>query len=509
MSEPWALPGFQIEELLGSGATGEVWRARELASGDPVALKRLRPGADLAAVEALRREAALLRVVDTPYVVRLRDVLGEGASAVLVLDYAAGGSLAALLARRGQLEPGEVVTVGVPIASALAAAHARGLVHGDVSPANVLFTAHGMPLLTDLGIGRVSGQGRAEVDGTAEYVDPAVVAGGTPDPASDVWALAALCHHCLSGSPPHEGHSVADVLSAAADGFRAPLGLLAPHAPRALVAVLEGALAASPARRPTAAAFAEAVQRALAPAPVRLTGAPPAAAPVPPVRDTHPVPRRPVPPPAPPRGRRLALALPSVPVLAGLAVVAALLGVGLTWALTGGQQDAPTALAPVGRQPPTGAVASAEPPAAVPALPPDSPEPTAASVAGSLADWVAVLDGLDRDRERAFATGDAALLARIYTPTSGVQQADAASLAFLTEQGRRATGVRHEVRSLEVLAAESDRVELRVIDVLGPQTVLDAADEVLEQRAGRSEASYDVVLVRADGRWRIAELLPA
>ncbi len=126
MSEVWSLPGYDVEALLGFGATGEVWRAREQATGDTVALKRLRAGADPSAVDALRREASLLRSLDTPYVVRLRDVLGSGEGTVLVLDHAPGGSLAALLARRGSLEPGEVVTVGAPLAQALAAAHAAG-----------------------------------------------------------------------------------------------------------------------------------------------------------------------------------------------------------------------------------------------------------------------------------------------------------------------------------------------------------------------------------------------
>lgn len=249
MADLWQLPGYDVLELVGFGATGEVWRARETATGDTVALKRLRPGADAAAVEALRREAALLRSLQTPYVVRLRAVVGEGDGTVLVLDHAGGGSLATLLLHRGRLEPGEVVTIAVPLAEALAVAHARGLVHGDVTPSNVLFTSGGMPLLADLGVARVAPSPLAAVDGTAEYVDPAVAAGGDPGPASDVWGLAAVCHHLLAGTPPHDGPTVDDVLLAAAAGDRAPLGLLAPVAPRPLVAAVESALAADPADR--------------------------------------------------------------------------------------------------------------------------------------------------------------------------------------------------------------------------------------------------------------------
>ena len=89
----------------------------------------------------------MLAGVQHPHVVRLRGVHGVDDALVLVLDLAPGGSLARLLATRGTLSPGEVVTLGVPLAQALAAVHAQGLVHGDVTPANVLFAADGRPLL--------------------------------------------------------------------------------------------------------------------------------------------------------------------------------------------------------------------------------------------------------------------------------------------------------------------------------------------------------------------------
>ncbi len=110
------VPGFDAVELLGYGSQGEVWLAREHATGEPVALKRLLAGADLAARDRLRREAAVLAGVDHPHVLRLRSVVGAGPDLVLVLDLATGGSLARLLATRGRLSPGEVVTVAVPLA---------------------------------------------------------------------------------------------------------------------------------------------------------------------------------------------------------------------------------------------------------------------------------------------------------------------------------------------------------------------------------------------------------
>ena len=465
MSEVWSLPGYDVQELLGFGATGEVWRAVELATGEPVALKRLRPGAD---VDALRREAALLAGLDTPYVVRLRAVVDS----VLVLDHAAGGSLAGLLARRGALDPGEVVTIAAPLASALAAAHARGLVHGDVTPANVLFTADGMPLLSDLGLARLAGESLATVDGTAEYVDPAVAAGGSPDAAADVWSLAAVCHHLLAGAPPHGGSSVGDVLSSAVAGERAPLGLLAPTAPRALVEVVEAALVADPAARPDAAAFAGMLRRAHAVAPVRLTGGLPAAGPVPEVRPTHVV--------------RVAA---TEPIGSRRPPVAVLVGVGavllLVLAAVGGWQLGRAGGAEAAGLPPVVSSASAGP------------------------DWVAVLDGLDAARADAFVAGDVALLSAAYADGSAGMGADTALLAALGSRGETAHGLRHDVRSVEVLSVAAGSARLRVTDVLPAYEIRSVAGDLVAIGPARGERAFVVDLVRTPAGWRLTSVTPA
>lgn len=467
VSEVWSLPGYDVQSLLGFGATGEVWRAVELATGETVALKRLREGAD---VKALQREAALLSGLDTPYVVRLRAVVGS----VLVLDHAAGGSLAALLARRGALDPGEVVTIAAPLAQALAAAHARGLVHGDVTPANVLFTADGMPLLSDLGLARLAGERLATVDGTAEYLDPAVAAGGEPDAAADVWALAAVCHHLLAGAPPHGGSSVGEVLSSAVAGERAPLGLLAPTAPRALVEVVEAGLVADPAARPDATVFAGMLRRAHAAAPVRLTGGLPTAGPVPEVRPTHVV--RAAPPSLPAVARR-----PRPPRAVLVAAGAVLL---LALAAVGGWQLGRTG----------GAEAAALPP--VVASPAPSP------------DWNAVLEGLDGARAEAFAAGDLTLLQEVWVPGSPGLAADTALLQDLLGRGQTAHGLRHEVRSVAVLEVAGDSARLRVVDVLAAYEIRTAAGDVVSEAAVRGEREFVVELSRTSAGWRLVSVTP-
>ncbi len=248
--------GYDVVALLGRGGSGEVWLARERATGDPVALKRLLPGADPAALERARREALVLSAVEHPHLVRLRRVVPQQDEVVLVLDHAAGGSLTTVLGRRERLTPGEVVTLATPLAQALGAVHARGVVHGDITPGNVLFTSDGRPLLADLGVARLLGEGPREVEGTRAYVAPEVLAGRRVTPAADVHALAAVCVTALTG--------------AAAGGRRAAEVDLPSTVPAGLARVLRQALRDDAEARPDAATFATEIFRSASPEPIRL-----------------------------------------------------------------------------------------------------------------------------------------------------------------------------------------------------------------------------------------------
>src|SRR4029079_15436703 len=115
----------------------------------------------------------LLTALDHPHLVRLHALIPTPDAAVLVLDLADGGSLAAMLARRSRLAVGEAVTALAPIGAALAYAHQCGVLHGDVTPGNVLFTSIGLPMLGDLGVARIVGDSGG-VRCTPESVCPAV-----------------------------------------------------------------------------------------------------------------------------------------------------------------------------------------------------------------------------------------------------------------------------------------------------------------------------------------------
>src|SRR3712207_5199318 len=243
-AQPPRVPGYVLETLLGRGGSGEVWRAVPRRSGDPVAVKVLVDGDP----ERQAREAALLGELDHPHLVRLIEVVhqprrGGAARVALVLELLAGGSLAGLLGRRGRLRPGEVVTAIAPVAAALAHAHSNGVVHGDLSPGNIVFTAEGRPVLTDLGVARVLGATSAgEV--TPAYVDPTVARGGAPGPASDVFGVAAAAFHALTGIAPWNAATPGDVLEVAATGLLPDLAELAPEAPAGLLAVIARGLSA-------------------------------------------------------------------------------------------------------------------------------------------------------------------------------------------------------------------------------------------------------------------------
>ena len=280
------VPGFLVGRVLGRGGCSTVWLVTEERSGRDFALKCLGvhhgrrtdtggagpSGAD--AEDDIRREIRILSVLDHQHLIKAHDAVrfapkpgtegsGEasGGGIGLLLDYAPGGSLSELVGSRRKLPVGEAVTVLTPIAQVLGYLHAKGFTHGDVSPGNVLFTGHGKPMLSDVGIARMVGDASAVPDyGTAGFMDPAPVdavrAGLQPE--RDVYSVAALGWYCLTGEPPRR---TAD---------RPPLSLLLPDVPPELAAALEAGLNEDRRLRPSAVELATAIYRSAPPLPVDL-----------------------------------------------------------------------------------------------------------------------------------------------------------------------------------------------------------------------------------------------
>ena len=203
----------------------------------------------------------MLAALQHPSLIRLRQYVQTPAAVVLVMELAQGGSLAQLLRRRDRLSPAEVAAALSPIAAALAYAHAEGVLHGDVSAANILFTDRGQPKLADLGVARML-IGHAEAErslGTPAYVDPVVASGGAAGAASDLFSLAAVALHCLTGAGPWQSDDRADlraVLARAASGVIEDLPGKLAGCPEAMATVLSRALDPEPHRRGSAAEFA-------------------------------------------------------------------------------------------------------------------------------------------------------------------------------------------------------------------------------------------------------------
>jgi hypothetical protein len=518
------VPGYRLEELLGRGGSGEVWRAVPRSGGPPVAVKLLVAGD----AERQAREAALLGELDHPHLVRLHEVVheprrGGPPRVALVLDLLAGGSLAALLARRGRLRPGEVVTALAPVAAALAHAHERAVVHGDLSPGNVVFTAEGRPVLTDLGIARVLGEESAgEV--TPPYVDPTVARGGAPGPASDVFGVAAAAFHALTGVPPWNAATPADTLRVAADGVLPDLAELAPDAPPDLRAVIARGLSPDPHDRGSAAAFALDLRHACRPEPVRLpragvpdeelarTGRGPR------TELTHQVPgrhRRDPEEASTARPGRRARFVPSGPllrrggVLAGTAAAVVLVvWLGGWWGSTPpAGVPAPEPAALTDRTVP--APRTSEPAAATPSGTAPTQAPAPATVAVPEEDWTARLTELYQRRAEALSTGDAALLEDVYAADSALLAPDRDTVSALAAAGEMLRGFAPEVVDAAVVdgTPAAGRVTLRVVDRWPAYEVVPAADPggpALRPVGERGEAEVRMTLVATAEGWRIA-----
>lgn len=237
---------YDLDHQIGAGASGTVWKAHHRGPVPRVvALKRLRAGGGADELARLRREATVLAELDHPHVVRVLEVIHDGDGVAVAMQFAPGGSLEDLLAERGRLAPGQVVALAAPIAEALASAHRRGVVHGDVKPANVLFTSDGEPLLGDFGVARTLGQVTSDqVTGTAEYLAPELLDGARPDQRTDVYALGVVCYQALAGRPPYTGPAPLAVARAAEAGEHPRLDHVpgVPGVPGALARVVERAM---------------------------------------------------------------------------------------------------------------------------------------------------------------------------------------------------------------------------------------------------------------------------
>ncbi|MBI2324589.1 MAG: serine/threonine protein kinase [Chloroflexi bacterium] len=249
---------YRLLERIDEGGAGEVWRARDERLGRDVAVKMLGAQADPAFRERFTGEARRAAGIAHPNVVTVFDEGEDGPDAFMVMEHVRGRTLRDVVAERGALKEIEAARIVAQVADALDAAHAAGVIHCDVKPANVILDERGTAKLTDFGIARAArGPAEHELIATPRYISPERIEGKPPTPASDVYGLGLLAYELLAGAPPFEGVGTEDLLRERLEGATPSLRRVRPGTAPDLDLVIAKALARDPGRRyPAAGAFA-------------------------------------------------------------------------------------------------------------------------------------------------------------------------------------------------------------------------------------------------------------
>ena len=249
--------GYHIEGVAGSGGMGIVYKATQTALGRPVALKLISAhlASDSSFRERFKREWLTAASIDHPNVIPLYEAGEAEEHLFIAMRYVEGVDFAALIARSLPFDPERAVGIVAKIASALDAAHKRGLVHRDVKPANILIASENdHPYLTDFGLTKASDSQSALTKtgvfvGSLDYSAPEQIRGETADARTDVYSLGCVLYQAVAGAVPFDRDS--DVAKMYAHLNHEPPSLLAarPDAPPALEAVVARAMAKDPADR--------------------------------------------------------------------------------------------------------------------------------------------------------------------------------------------------------------------------------------------------------------------
>jgi eukaryotic-like serine/threonine-protein kinase len=376
MAEPGDLLAgrYRLDELIGRGGMATVFRAWDTQLGWPVAVKLLRPeivtDPDLAL--RFRREAHAAAVLHHPAVVGYLGSGTDGGQPFLVMELVDGDDLATRIRNEAPLPPGTAARIAADVASGLAVAHARGIVHRDVKPGNIILDHADRARITDFGVARIAAESEATIPGTTlgsvHYFSPEQARGLPTTPASDVYSLGLVLYEMLTGTRPFTGETTAAIALARVGAPAPHPRAVDPTLPEELNAVVARALDPDPAARyPDGGAFADALDRTLA------TARAPAPVAVDPTSTTS---RFAVQAPTSAVGRsdRAVFA----PLLGVAAAIALLFGGFVVFAALGAGPGEPAALADASNDPAASAVAAppSETPAPAPSDPPATPDLT-------------------------------------------------------------------------------------------------------------------------------------
>jgi eukaryotic-like serine/threonine-protein kinase len=271
---------YRLVELLGQGGMATIFRAHDGQLGRDVAVKLLRPeyGRDPDFGSRFRQEAHNAASLNHPNIVSVYDYGQDAAGPFIVMELVEGEDLSSIIRRSGALPPRQAARIIAETGRALEAAHARGIVHRDVKPGNVMIGRDGRVKVADFGIARAVAEAQMTLPGTTlgsvHYFSPEQARGEQATAASDVFALGIVLYELLTGSRPWEGDTAAAVAMARLAGPIPDPSVKRPGVPPELAAITRRALATEPAERwSSVGAFAGALEAYLSGVPIPEIGA--------------------------------------------------------------------------------------------------------------------------------------------------------------------------------------------------------------------------------------------